>query len=76
MKLIWSKVMSHKLFRYVSFSGNWVHCLANQETVNWLSWSAAWPRRLKCRFYGDRAITIAWSRFNTHSHRIRCCVLG
>jgi len=23
--------------------------------------SAAWPRELKRRFYGDRVITIAWS---------------
>jgi len=32
----------------------------------------------KCCFYGDRVITIAWSRFNSHSHprRTRCCVLG
>jgi len=37
--------------------------------------SAAWPRELKRCFYGDRVITIAWSRFNSRSHRTRCCVL-
>jgi len=26
--------------------------------------SATWPRGLKRRFYGDRMITIAWSRTN------------
>jgi len=24
----------------------------------------------------DCVITIAWSRFNSHLHRTRCCVLG
>jgi len=38
--------------------------------------SAAWPKGLKRRFYGDHVITIAWSRFNSHPHRTRCCVLG
>jgi len=38
--------------------------------------SAAWPRGLKRRFYGDRKITIAWSRFNFNPRRTRCCVLG
>jgi len=38
--------------------------------------AAAWPRGLKRRFYGDLVITIAWSRFNSHLHRTRCCVLG
>jgi len=38
--------------------------------------SAAWPRGLKGRFYGDHVITIAWCRFNSHPHRTRCCVLG
>jgi len=28
------------------------------------------------RFYGNRVITITWSRFNSHSHRTHCCVLG
>jgi len=32
--------------------------------------------RVKKRFYGDRVITIAWSRFNSYSHRTRCCALG
>jgi len=41
-----------------------------------LSLSAAWLRRLKRRFYGDRVITIAWSRFHSHLHRTHCCVLG
>jgi len=31
---------------------------------------------LKRRFYGNRVITIAWSRFNSHPYRTRCCVLG
>jgi len=34
------------------------------------------PKELKRRFYGDRVITIAWSRFNSHPHRTRSCVLG
>jgi len=33
------------------------------------------PRGLKRRFYVDRVITIAWSRFNSHPHRTRYCVL-
>jgi len=37
---------------------------------------ATWPKRLKRRFYGDRVITIAWSRFSSHPHRARCCALG
>jgi len=40
------------------------------------SLAATWTRGLKCRFYGDRVITIAWSRFDSHPHRKRCCVLG
>jgi len=38
--------------------------------------SEVWPRGLKRRFYGDRVITIMWSRFNTHPYHARCCVLG
>jgi len=38
--------------------------------------SAAWPRGLKRRFYDDHVITIAWSKFISHSHRSRCCILG
>jgi len=38
--------------------------------------SAAWPRGLKRRSYGNRVITIAWSRFNFHPYHTRCCVLG
>jgi len=34
------------------------------------------PRGLKRLFYGDRVITIAWSRFNSHPHRTCCCFLG
>jgi len=37
--------------------------------------SAAWSRGLKRCFYGDRVIATAWSRFNCHPHRTRCCVL-
>jgi len=40
-----------------------------------LSKKAAWPKGLKRHFHGDRVITIAWSRFNSHTHRARCCVL-
>jgi len=28
------------------------------------------------RFYGNRVIIIAWSWFNSHTHRTRCCFLG
>jgi len=35
----------------------------------------AWPRGFKRRFYGDRMITTAWSRFNSYSHCNHCCVL-
>jgi len=38
--------------------------------------TAAWLRELKRSFYGVRMITIAWSRFNSHPRRTRCCVLG
>jgi len=38
--------------------------------------SVAWPRGLKHRFYGDRVIATAWSRFNSHPLCTRCCVLG
>jgi len=27
-------------------------------------------------FYGNRVITIAWSKFNSHPHHTCCCVLG
>jgi len=33
-------------------------------------------RLLKRRFYGDRVIMIAWSRFNSYGRRTCCCVLG
>jgi len=36
----------------------------------------SWLRELKRHFYGDRVITIAWSRLNSHPYRTRCCVLG
>jgi len=32
--------------------------------------------RVKVPFYGNRVITIAWSRFNSHPRRTRYCVLG
>jgi len=35
--------------------------------------SAAWPKRLKRRFYGDRVIT---SRSQDSSPLLCCCVLG
>jgi len=41
----------------------------------WINLSAAWPRDLKRRFYGDRVITIAWYRFNFQPHRTRCLSL-
>jgi len=31
---------------------------------------AAWPRGLKRHFNGDRVITIAWSRLNSHLRRV------
>jgi len=33
------------------------------------------PRGLKHRFYSDRVIMIARSRFNSHPNRTRCWVL-
>jgi len=47
---------------------------ANPNSLSMLS--AAWPRGLKRRFYDDRVIMIAWSRFNSKPHRTRCCFLG
>jgi len=35
---------------------------------------ATWPRGLKHGFSGDRVITIARSRFNSHPRRTRYCV--
>jgi len=32
--------------------------------------------RVKKPFYGDRVISMAWSRFNSYPRRTRCCVLG
>jgi len=48
------------------------HSALYEKTIS----SAAWPRGLNRRFYGGRVITIGWSRFNSHSRRTRCCVLG
>jgi len=40
-----------------------------------LTLSAVWPRVLKRRLNGDRVIMIAWSWFNSHLRRTRCCAL-
>jgi len=48
----------------------------NYKTLQ-LTITAAWPRGLKRRFYGDLVITIAQSwLFSSHCRRTRCCVFG
>jgi len=50
--------------------------ILSKKRTNEEKFSAAWPRELKRRCYGNYVITIAWSRFNSHPRRTRCCVLG
>jgi len=33
-------------------------------------------KKVKAPFLRRPLITIAWSRFNSHPHQTRCCVLG
>jgi len=53
-----------------------LYFLSYCQNIKYASLSTAWPRGLKCRFYGDQVIAIAWSRFNSHSRHTRYRIHG